>query len=469
MERTGKPNIVLIVADDQRFDTIHALGNAEIRTPTLDALAERGVAFRSTYITGSITPAICVPSRSCIHTGRHALRASRGRHLNIWPDLMTMNPDATLLPQAFREAGYRTFATGKWHNDKAGFVRSFSDGGDIFFGGMSEHDKVPVYDFDPSGEYRKENRRIGGRFSTDLFTDAAVRFIRHYSENRPFFLYLAYTAPHDPRTAPAEFRALYRDEEIPLPPNFMGRHPFDNGEMNVRDELLDAFPRQPDAVRRHIADYYAMITHMDARIGDVVEALRERGELDNTIIVFTADHGLALGRHGLMGKQNLYDHSIRIPLIMAGPGLPHGRVFGELTCQTDIFPTLCDLAGVPVPESVEGKSLVPLIRGETGRVHDYVFAVYKDLQRMVTDGEWKLIRYYRPEEHNYGTDRIQLFHLKDDPWEIADLSEDPQCGEQLRRLCEALKTEQTRLQDPWGYRPVLPPKTAGGIWGNWTD
>jgi arylsulfatase A-like enzyme len=471
MNNKHKPNILFIVADDQRYDTIHATGNAQVITPVLDSLVESGVSFRTTYITGGITPAVCVPSRACINTGAHTLKASSGHHLNQWPGLMTINPECVILPQLMRETGYHTFATGKWHNDRQSFIKSFCDGAKIFFGGMSDHLQVPVYDFDPTGEYSKETKYIGETFSTDLFTDAAVQFISDYEQEQPFFLYLAYTSPHDPRTAPKEFADLYQAADIDLPLNFMERHPFDNGEMTVRDELLEPFPRDPNSVQQHIADYYAMITHMDDRIGQVLEALREKGELDNTIIVYTADHGLALGQHGLMGKQNLYDHSIRIPLLISGPGLPQGKQYDEVACQFDIFPTLCDLIGIPIPSSVDGLSLLPLIRGEQSAVHDSVFAVYKDLQRMVCDGEWKLIRYYRPEEHNYGTDRIQLFHIKEDPAETNDLSGDASCTEHLQRLAVQLSTWQRKMNDPWAYRPVMPSanQPRKGQWGNWND
>ncbi|MEK3724752.1 sulfatase-like hydrolase/transferase [Paenibacillus sp. FSL H8-0034] len=133
MNTIRKPNILFIVADDQRFDTIHVTGNASIHTPVLDSLANRGVAFRKTYITGGITPAVCVPSRACINTGAHTLNASQGHQLNQWPGLMTINPELAILPHVMREAGYHTFATGKWHNDRTSFIKSFSNGSKIFF------------------------------------------------------------------------------------------------------------------------------------------------------------------------------------------------------------------------------------------------------------------------------------------------------------------------------------------------
>src|SRR5690625_2240750 len=199
MKTSKKPNILFIVADDHRHDAIQAFDNMEIQTPVLDSLVSRGVSFLKTYITGGLTPAVCVPGRACITTGNHTLNASKGRLLNRWPYLMTINPELSFLPEMLCQSGYHTFATGKWHNDKQSFIKGFCDGSKIFFGGMSEHTNVPVYEFDPTGSYSKEKRYIGKKFSTDLFTDAAVKFIETYQKENPFFLYLAYTSPHDPR------------------------------------------------------------------------------------------------------------------------------------------------------------------------------------------------------------------------------------------------------------------------------
>lgn len=454
MEKPNKPNIIFIIADDHRHSAIHAFGDEQVHTPNLDSLVRDGVAFNNTYITGGLTPAVCVPSRACVLTGTHALHASETQQLNHQPGLTTINPELAVLPNVMKGEGYHTFGTGKWHNDRQSFYEAFCDGGKIFMGGMSDHDKVPVFDFDPNGDYDNKDRYYGEKFSTDLFSDEAIQFLEKHKKEQPFFLYLAFTSPHDPRTAPKEFADQYNPDNIKLPDNYMEEHPFDNGEMTIRDEKLAEWPRTPGAIRQHIADYYAMITHMDDRIGRILRTLEETGELENTIIVYTSDHGLAVGQHGLMGKQNMYDHSVRIPLIISGPGLPKGKQFNELTCQYDIFPTLCDLVGIEIPQTVEGKSLVPLINGDLNKVHEGIFSVYKDSQRMVTDGEWKLIRYFIPWQHNFSTNRFQLFNLKEDPWEINDLSEDPQYSEQIERMISIFKDMQSKVRDPWAYRSV---------------
>ena len=345
-------------------------------------------------------------------------------------ELGTLRPELATLAKTFREAGYATFGTGKWHNDRRSFAEGFSGGGNIFFGGMSNHLEVPLYDFDPSGEYPVDRKRIGDGFSTELFSQAAIDFLDGYDAEAPFFLYLAFTSPHDPRMAPVPYDRMYPPESIPLPDNFLPEYPFDNGEMRIRDEKLAPFPRTPKIVREHIADYYGMITHQDAHMEDVLRALDRSGRADDTIVVYTADHGLAVGQHGLLGKQNLYDHSVRVPCILRGPGIPSGRSVDSLVYSYDLFPTLCDLAGVAIPHTVESESLAPLLWGKRSAVRGSAYAAYRHIHRMVRSGDWKLIC-YRAEENGSGVDRIQLFNLKDDPWETCDLSDDPHRAGQI--------------------------------------
>ena len=166
-----------------------------------------------------------------------------------------------------------------------------------------------------------------------------------------------------PRTMPDEYMRQYDFDNIQLPPNYMDKHPFDNGELVIRDEVLAAIPRVEDEIKKHIMEYYAMITHLDHRVGDIVKALKEAGEYENTIIVFACDNGLAVGQHGLMGKQNVYEHSVRIPLMIKQAGkIDKGQMSDKLCYLIDVFPTLCELTGTDIPSSVDGVSLVPAIR-----------------------------------------------------------------------------------------------------------
>lgn len=362
------------------------------------------------------------------------------------------------MPEIFRKAGYDTFATGKQHNGKKAFARSFTHGGKIFFGGMSEHYKVPVRDFDPSGEYPNEKTYSDeGTHSSELFADTAVDFLDRRDGDKPFFMYVAFTAPHDPRDMPKQYLDMYDPDSLPIPKNFLPEHPFDNGELKVRDEALAPWPRTHEIVRKHLAAYYAMITHVDAQIGRILAKLRETGEEENTIIVFAGDNGLAVGRHGLFGKQNLYEHSVHVPLIFAGPGLPEGERRHALCYLNDIFPTLCDMAGLTIPGTVESESLVPVITREQHNVRDAVFFAYKNFQRGVRSGRWKLIEY-----NVNGVRTTQLFDLLNDPWETANLSGNAEYSRYAAEMSEFMRGwirksgDAVDLDKPdWGV-PVIP-------------
>ena len=442
---SSQPNILFMIADDHRWDAIAGMGDPTVKTPILDSLMARGTTFHQTHIMGSLSGAVCVPSRAAVLTSANLFRSGQNQ----------INRDLAVWPQVMQEAGYHTFGAGKWHNDKQTYINSFADGGKIFFGGMGNQYKVPVFDYDPTGAYPKEAKYIGDKFSTELFTDAAVQFLENYEKPNPFFLYLSFTSPHDPRTPPDEYATMYPPEDIPVPENFLPEHPFDNGEMRIRDEVLAPFPRTPEIVQQHIADYYGMISHMDAEMGRVLQTLEAVGQLDNTIIIYTADHGLAVGQHGLFGKQNLYSHSIRVPSIFVGPGVPEGQSVDTLTYLYDVFPTVCDLTKVDCPDTVEGYSLVPLMEGCVDKVRDTVFAAYKDIHRTVSDGRWKLIRYYVSEETGRGTDCIQLFDLEQDPWETTNLAELPEHSERIQTLATELKRWQTETDDFMKDAPVL--------------
>lgn len=449
-----RPNVLVLFTDDQRYGTIRALGNPHIRTPHMDSLVKGGTSFSRAYIMGSHSGAVCMPSRAMLLTGRSLFHLKeRGGEIPR---------EHRMLPETFREAGYMTFGTGKWHNGRSAYARCFGSGGEIFFGGMSDHWNVPVYDFDPDGvyaartpvipnpgssnkiHYRGYERIVDGKHSSELFSDAAVSFLDRYGGQAPFFLYVSYTAPHDPRSVPQEFLDMYDPSSIPLPENFLPSHPFDNGELKIRDELLAGFPRTEEEVRRHLAEYYATITHLDAQIGRVLEALRRTGRYHNTLIVFAADNGLALGQHGLMGKQNLYDHSVHVPLVLTGPGIPAGAQQSGLCCLNDVFPTLCELAGLEAPAGIWGRSLAPVLKNETPRLHEELLFVYKDYQRAVLRENWKLIRYRVGE-----TLTTQLFDLETDPWEMVNLADDPE----RRGLVSDLTTRLQGLMKRAGAAP----------------
>ncbi len=423
----SRPNFLFLFTDDQRHDTIRALGNGQIHTPNIDWLVENGTAFENTYIMGGTNSAVCMPSRAMLMTGRTLFHLEdEGRHI----------PNGhVMLGEALESAGYECWGAGKWHNGPASYARSFNHGSDIYFGGMYDHWGVPVHEFDPTGKYESRITRTayylpsnvveekiadhvhGGTHSSELFAGQAAEFIDDYTADSPFFAYVAFMAPHDPRTMPQEFLDMYDPDGIEVPASFMPQHPFDNGELDVRDELLAGFPRSEREVRHHVAEYYAMITHVDAQIGNVIESLRKSGRLDETVIVFASDNGLAVGRHGLMGKQNLYDHSIHVPLVMAGPSISRGGRVQSLAYTVDIYLILCEIAGVEISGSVLGNSLLPTIQDQSIQIRDYLYFAYKDLMRSIQVDQWKLIEYSVAGERH-----TQLFDLDSDPMETNDLS-----------------------------------------------
>ncbi|NGP45423.1 sulfatase-like hydrolase/transferase [Bacillaceae bacterium SIJ1] len=438
MRKKKTPNILFMISDDHQHNAIHALGNSTLETPNLDYLVNQGVAFTQTHIMGGMSGAVCAPSRASVHSGANPFRT--GGDVNI-------NSQLALLGETLKEHSYHTYAIGKWHNDIDSFQRSFCDGKNIFFGGMSDHFSVPVHDYQPDGEYSEKTVRKASVHTSELFADTAVSFLNEYDKEDPFFLYVAFTAPHDPRQAPSPYHDMYEEESIELPPNFLDQHPFDNGEMNIRDEQLVGIPREKDNIRQHTKDYYAMVTHMDKQIGNIFETLKEKGILEDTIIIYTSDHGLALGQHGLMGKQNMYDHSTRIPFLMKGPGLPVGEKRERLSYQIDIFPTLFDMINLPIPTTVEGKSLCAMLNDPNKKEWNTVYTKYLDIQRMVKDERWKLIKYY-VDDQNVGSDCIQLFDLQQDPWEIHNLAGKETHLHILEYLTQEMKKWQFHLGDP---------------------
>lgn len=426
-----KPNILILFADDQRADTIGAHGNAHIKTPVIDGLVRDGTSFRRNYVMGGNSGAVCVPSRAMLMTGK------------TWFAMNTATlAGEKLLPELFGENGYTTFGTGKWHNGQPSWLRAFQKGERIMFGGMSDHEKVPVRDLGPDGKLTEQ--RIGEKFSTELFADAAIRFLEQHDPAagaKPFFCYVAFTAPHDPRQPPPGFPADYTSRP-PLPQNFLPQLPFDNGAMTGgRDENLGAWPRTEAMIRDQLAEYYAMVEHMDAQIGRILAVLKTRGLAENTIIVYAADNGLALGSHGLLGKQNVFEHSMLTPLILVGPGVPKGKSTAAFTYLFDLFPTLCELAGVPAPTGVFGESLRPLWDGSKSSLRDTVFLPYIQIQRAVRDERWKLIRYPK-------LGFSQLFDLQNDPDETRSIYDDPAYAAHITRLTAAMQRWQQKVGDP---------------------
>lgn len=408
-----QPHVVLILTDDQRADTVGAWGNPHIRTPNIDALAARGTSFHRAYCMGSRGGAVCVPSRAMIHTGRPYFGMN-----------MQSFDGAETLGQALGAAGYSTFHTGKWHNGRGSFARSFQRGHRVMFSGMSNHRAVPSTEF-VDGEF-SETVNLDGH-SSELFAEAAVSFLEE-QEGGPFFLSVAFSAPHDPRDPPRPWARPYYAELPPLPRNFMGQHPFDNGFLVLRDEVLAPWPRPRDVVRDQLAEYYGLIEHLDAQIGRVLEAVAALDDGRDVLIVYLADHGLALGSHGLLGKQSVYEHSLRAPLIVTGPGFPEGAATNALTYLTDVHATMLAAAGVDSQRDPRfSRDLGAAARGEESTPRTEVILSMGKTQRAIVEGRWKLIRYPR-------VDHVQLFDLASDPHELVDLSARPELATRVNDM-----------------------------------
>ncbi|MEX2561080.1 MAG: sulfatase-like hydrolase/transferase, partial [Pirellulales bacterium] len=410
-----RANVLFLFTDDQRADTVAALGNPAIKTPNLDALARSGMVMNNAYCLGANISAVCTPSRNMLLSGRAYFR---------WKGNLAPGSEPNF-PLSMREAGYETYHHGKRGNTAIEIQKRF------------DHDKY-VDD---------EQARASGEPGKEI-VDEAIAFLDRRGGERPFFMYLALANPHDARIAAPRFLDLYRRDEIPLPKNFLPIHPFDNGELKVRDEQLAPWPRTEDEIRRHLHEYYAVISGLDHHVGRLLDELKRRNEYENTIIIFSSDHGLAIGSHGLMGKQNLYEHSMKAPLIVSGPRIAPGRS-AALVYLMDIYPTVCELAGAKVPPGLDGKSFAGLLRGKPAATRDTLFLAYRDVQRAVRDDRWKLIRYPQ-------AGRTQLFDLATDPDEIHDLSADPDQAARIEQMTAWLRDWQQQLGDEFKEPARLP-------------
>ena len=436
-----RPNVLFLFADDLRADTVGAFGATEAHTPHLDALARRGTKLTQVYCMGSRHGAVCAPSRAMLMSGRVLPRA---------PDNLK---GCKTLPEWLREAGYATFMTGKWHNGNEALVRAFPDARSVFRGGMCDHYRVPLCDV-VGGEVVDKRRPAG--HSTEHFTEAVLAFLaghRARADGRPFFAYVPFTAPHDPRDPPRRWLDELGERPRPaLPENFRGQHGLDLGKatMTVRDENLLGWPRDPELVRDQLAEYRALVAHLDEQVGRILAALAVYGYADDTLVVFTADHGLALGSHGLLGKQSLYEHSMRSPCIVAGPGVPAGAERDGRAYLLDLMPTVARACGVAELPGTDGQSLWPMIaEGKAGRSE--LLLLYQKTQRAIRFGDHKLIRLPQ-------IDRTLLFDLAADPHELRDLSGAPEHAERLAQLGERLRRAQQRIGDelPWTAAEVKP-------------
>ncbi len=446
-----KPNVLFIFTDDQSHETIRALGHTDIDTPNLDRLVASGTTFTHAYNMGAWHGAICVASRSMLMTGRTVWRARENENLQ------KADVDAgRFWPQRMAAQGYETYFAGKWHiqgepekafnhvvNKRPGMPKDEPEGYNRPISGQPD----PWNPTDPKfGGYWKD-----GKHWSEVLGDDGIAFLKQAAKSdKPFFIALHFNAPHDPRQAPQEYQDLYPLDRIKIPENFLPEYPHKE-EMaagkDLRDEQLAPFPRDEHAIKVNRKEYYALITHMDAQVGRILDTLEKTGEAENTWIIFTSDHGLACGHHGLLGKQNMYEHSLRVPFIVTGPGVKAGAKIAAPIHLQDAMATALDIAGAD-QNGVEFQSVLPLLAGEKGGL-DAVYAAYMNKQRTVISDGWKLILY--PDAKV-----TKLFNLTEDPQEMNDLSASKSMVERKKSLFAKFQELQKRYNDKLDLSIVFP-------------
>lgn len=441
--QSERPNVLFIFADDMAYETIEAHGILDIDTPHLDSLVERGTTFTHAYNMGSWSGAVCVASRTMLNTGKMIWNAHK-------TDLKACAKNKESWSQRMAAAGYETYMSGKWHvsmdanaifenvvNVRPGMPNQVPEGYD--------RPKDPA-DYEAGWkpwDTKHEGFWKGGTHWSEVLADDGTGFLKQAAkEEKPFFMYLAFNAPHDPRQAPREYINRYPLDRVEVPASMLPEYPYADAicGKGLRDERLIPYPRTDYSVKVNRQEYFALVTHMDDQIGKLLKALEESGKADNTYIFFTADHGLGVGHHGLVGKQNMYDHSVRVPFLVVGPDVDASKKISNPVYLQDVMATSLDLAGAD-KKGVEFKSVLPLLRGDSEGHYDSIYGAYLGRQRMIKEDGWKLISY--PE-----IDVKRLYDTNTDPFELNDLAaEETQAG-RIARLSALLEEEMDRLGDP---------------------
>ncbi len=429
-----RPNIILMFTDDQALNCLGAMGNEHIQTPNMDRLARRGTVFNNAFV----TTAICCSNRACILTGQHMVRHG------IQDFIVPLSADAfdQTYPALLRKSGYRTGFLGKYaigNPEKA--VRELSLPADKF---------DMWYGFPQSINFRQE---IDGktRYLTDVMTEKAIEFLQTNPPEQPFCLTVAFKEPHGPfNYFDPNARDPYESTEIPTSPTFTLKD-FESQPDFIRGSLGADGSRQrleqPAAAQQQLRTVYRTITRADQAVGEILDALERLQLDDNTVVIFTSDHGALLGDHGLSGKWLMYENSIRVPLIIYDPRVDPqlaGTRRDAMVLSIDLAPTMLALAGVAIPDSMQGSNMMPLVKQEPvpWRNHYYYEHTYQtDPPRSpiprsegIRGERWKYIRY---------PDTVpvyeQLFDLESDPLEqhnLAGLDGHSSRLSELRRLCD---------------------------------
>jgi arylsulfatase A-like enzyme len=476
-----RPNIMVIITDDQSPFTLSCYGNEVCDTPNLDRLATSGMVLDQAYHMGSMSGAVCSPSRTMIMSGRTLWHLPpRGKRRLKRETGKTDGKDIlnNTIPAVFNRAGYDTFRTCKIGNSYALANALFQTVRD------------------------KSCRKAGDEDGSQWHGKQVLDYLASRSaanERRPFLIYFGFSHPHDPRVGRDDllkkYGAVNRTEPPttvnplapPLPLTWLPKHPFHHGHPGLRDEVKVPgvlTSRTEATIRNELGREYACIENIDQQIGRVLNQLKASGDLDNTYVLFTADHGIAVGRHGLAGKQNLYEHTWRVPFLVSGPGIRPGSRAPGNGYLLDILPTICDLAGIAIPDTVQGRSLKPVLMGNQATVRDVLYGAYcggtKPGMRCVRKGDWKLIKY---DVMDGNVRETQLFNLAENPHEFLvqhhakevvaltghapephqiDLAESPEYAEKLAEMEALLLSEMKRLGDPYRLWDQPPEESLGG-------
>lgn len=450
----NKPNILFIFSDDQTYMGVNAMGNKEVITPNLDNLAESGVTFTHTYNMGGWNGAICVASRAMLNTGQFLWRAQAAgkRYKEI-------DKNREFWSQLMEDAGYETYMTGKWHvhhDAKKLFnhVRHVRPGMPKTVPESYNRPQSPGDTTWLPWHTKYGGFWAGGKHWSEIVGDNAIDYLDMAKQSdKPFFMYLAFNAPHDPRQSPKKYVDMYPLDKVEVPESFLEMYPYKDEigcDPSLRDEKLAPFPRTEYSIKVHRQEYYAIITHMDDQIGRIVKHLKETGQDQNTYIIYSSDHGLSVGHHGLVGKQNMYDHSMRVPLFIVGPDIPENEKREMQVYLQDVMATTLDLANIEKPKYVEFNSLLPLIENKVKKsYYSEIFGAYMNVQRMVRTDEYKLIFY--PEAK-----KMRLFDVVNDPLEMNDLVDHPDYQKVKGKLIKKFKKQQELMADPLDMSSYFP-------------
>lgn len=437
---TAARNVVLITSDDQGWWALGCSGNEEIETPNLDALAESGVRFDRMYCASPV----CSPARASIHTG--AIPSQHGVHDvvtqgNVGPGRKAMLAEETMLSDVLSEAGYHCGMIGKWHLGASDRPQNGFDDWYAVAGGMSNYWDAKVA--------RGTQLGVENRYLTDAITDESIDFIaRAGSGQQPFFLNINYTAPHSPWVDqhPQEFVERYLDcafESCPQEPH----HPWGPTSSHPDNwaAVMDPLPS--------LRGYYASVTAMDAGIGRVLEALERQGHCDDTVVIFISDNGFSCGHNGIWGKgnatfpANMLENSVRVPAMMAGPGIAEGVVSTDLASAYDVVPTVLDLLDLQHsdPHRLVGRSFADRLRDHSLFDDDpnRVVVVYSEYgpTRMIRSADWKYV-------HRYPYGPNELYDMVEDPKERKNLADLPMYADRQRQLRRELEAWFNAHVDP---------------------